>query len=233
MTHAELVQISGRVADQIGAWRSWPDPIPPWSKGEHPDRFGLFRDSTPEAWQSNDGEPVPIKYADTFVIECKASPQDEAPDWSKEWRGRLADGMGNIRIFVARPGLIDPSDLIGTPWGLWEVKDFGEFRMIAAPQRVNAKNTAAELMLLASIASGASGENGPGSNRKRSSRLDDAEAVLAKDGRMRVGKLRRRVGITTRPDLFAEQLAGDARFHVETEAGVSEVELAEQTEPAQ
>jgi hypothetical protein len=152
--HASLVEISGKIAANIGLWRHWPDPIPPWGRGEHPDRFGLFNRSSDVLWTDDDHNPVPLRYGDTMLFECKASREDFYADADKPWRQPGAYAIGNFRAFVAPFGVLEPRDLLhlgDTPWGLWLVNEDGEFLMSHAPRRVHMVNRSHELMLLAKL----------------------------------------------------------------------------------
>ena len=237
LDHATLVETSGSIAANIGLWRHWADPIPSsWGKGEHPDRFGLFNRYCAEIWRDDEGAPVEANAGDTFVFECKASVSDAKKDGSKPWRQRGVIAAGNFRAFVAPCGVIDPADLVGTPWGLWEVDDAGEFVMVRAPQRIHQTNRAHEIILvIGAYEKGAGSAKGGRGKTKQSSlgRSDEIEAELARNGgSMSVGKLRKALNIKTRADLLADELSRDRRFVVTTEQQKSMVELSEQTQEA-
>lgn len=151
-THAELVDpISARIAADIGLWKHWADPFGKWGRGERPDRFGMFDRMHPELWRDDEGASVKCFPGDTFVFECKVSVSDKDRDRLKKWRQKIEQGVGNFRAFVAPIGIVDPHELVGSPWGLWEVDDAGLFVMRRAPMRVNQVNHGHQNILLAKL----------------------------------------------------------------------------------
>lgn len=131
-THDELVLRAERWLKQIGCGVVFRELVTSTYSGEQPDAIG---------WRSTV----------SVLIECKANRADFLADKKKPFRRRPEDGMGDWRIYMCPPEVIQPEDL-PNGWGLlWvcgrTVKRVhgipkGNVRWLAPPLQGNKTNEA-------------------------------------------------------------------------------------------
>jgi hypothetical protein len=131
MDHSQLVQIGYDALVQAGCGSAIIREPRLKGEGELPDLLG-FRDP----WCS-------------ILFECKASRADFLADANKPFR-QNGSGCGNLRLFIANPGVIDHSEL-GYKWGLVVVNEIdGEVHTLEEVEAQHQPaNTARERVLLA------------------------------------------------------------------------------------
>ena len=112
-THADLVIRAERWLRAVGCGVTFREFVAATSSGEIPAAIG-WRNGT------------------SILVECKVSRADFLADKNKRFRRQPEYGVGDWRIFLAPPDVIDVSDL-PTGWGLLEVRGRKIVRVAGVP----------------------------------------------------------------------------------------------------
>lgn len=93
---------------------------------------------------------IGFRYGISTLIECKASRNDFLTDRKKHFRKEADRGMGDYRYYFAPANMIQPSEL-PMYWGLIEVDEVGQIRIIQDALQFPEANKHGEIIMLQSV----------------------------------------------------------------------------------
>lgn len=219
--HNQLTDVTcPKIGRNVGVWKGWTNPTPPWRRGENPDYLGIFDKRHECIWPDDQGGAVEVWPGDALVLDAKASESDAVADLEKPWR-RVGQQVANLFGYVAPIGVLD-RNRVPEPFGLWEVDDAGEFAMVKAPMRMNRHASWRLKLMLAKLAGDPSSPAAAASVSQPRARLGSSRPSYRLTAR-ELEEVRRHADGQPTPTIILARIAGvkkrdlihDARLGIE------------------